>query len=112
MDTISKIFSLMKSKKIPQNDFARIIGVKPQSVTDWKAGRSESYLKMIDKIAECLEVTTDYLLGKEQKEKPTTVSDDGQSALFRAKFQQLTPEQRRLVEAHMDLMLESQPPVK
>lgn len=65
MDTLDKIFYLLKNKGISQKSFADAIGVKNYTITEWKNGKSQSYMKYIDKIADFLEVSSDYLLGRD-----------------------------------------------
>lgn len=65
MDNIlNKILKLLSESEFDQKEFADKIGVKPQVVSDWKAGRNKSYTKYIDQIADFFNVSTDYLLGK------------------------------------------------
>lgn len=73
MDTMKLIFDLLSKKGIKQGAFSDAIGVKAQVVSDWKAGRSKSYIKYIDRIATYLNVPVDYLLG--QTEDPRPASD-------------------------------------
>ena len=63
MNTLDKILSLLTEKGIQQKTFAENIGVTKHTITDWKNGRSKSYMKYIDKIADYFNVSTDYLLG-------------------------------------------------
>lgn len=63
MCTLDKIFELLKSKNINQQTFAQAIGVKKYTISEWKNGKSQSYKKYIDKIADFLGVSSDYLLG-------------------------------------------------
>lgn len=63
MDTIKKIQTLLIEQKKTQKDLCEYIGIKQQAFTEWKSGRSKSYTKYIDKIAEYLDVSIDYLLG-------------------------------------------------
>lgn len=76
MDTLAKINNILKQKGKKQSDLTAYIGIHKNNFTDWKAGRSNSYLKYISQIAEYLEVSTDYLLGNEQKEKSLSPIDD------------------------------------
>ena len=110
MDTIARVFLLLKLNKKSQKELGDALGVKQQLITDWKSGRVKSYMKYIDKIAEFLGVTADYLLSGEEKEVPAAISGDGLDNAFRKKLMLLTPEQRAILEAHMDLMLGSRPP--
>ena len=76
---ISRILMRAKEKGLSQKQFAIQIGVHPQVITDWKKKASAtSYNDRIAKIAEVLDVSTDYLLTGE-KEKPALQSEDGLS---------------------------------
>lgn len=81
MKTVEKIIQLLTDRNVEQQALASYIGVKKQTITDWKSGKTESYKKYIDKIAEFFGVSTDYLLGNETAVvKPT--DDDIKFALF------------------------------
>ena len=67
MDTLSKILLCLKQKNKTQKEMTSFLGFTNSTFTDWKSGKSNSYLKHISKIAEYLEVSTDYLLGNEKK---------------------------------------------
>lgn len=64
MDTLHKILKLISNKGIDQQDFAIQLGLHKRTITDWKSGKSKSYMKYIDRIADYFNVSTDYLLGK------------------------------------------------
>lgn len=70
MDTITRIIACVKEKKITQVQLAEHLkekGVKKQTITDWKSGKSNTYYELIDEIAKYFGVTTEWLLtGKEQ----------------------------------------------
>lgn len=61
MDISQRMFELAE-KKYSQKEFAEILGVKPQRISEWKRGLSNSYQKYIPQIAEALGTTTEYLL--------------------------------------------------
>lgn len=63
LDIINKILSVMKEKKISQKSLADFLDVREYTISQWKNGKSQSYMKYINKIADFLGVTTDYLLG-------------------------------------------------
>ena len=52
-----RIFSLLKEQKISQKDFAQAIQVSPQTITDWKKGKSHSFSTMLSVIAPVLHTT-------------------------------------------------------
>ena len=63
-DTVKKILSCMKRRNITDKQLTKDIGINKSAVTDWKTGKTKSYKKYIDKIAEYLGVSVDYLLGR------------------------------------------------
>lgn len=78
MDVSQRIFELAE-KKYSQKEFAVILGVKPQRISEWKRGLSSSYQKYLPQIAEALGTTTEYLLTGEgpKKKSAPAVSDSG-----------------------------------
>lgn len=66
MDAVDRIFEKVKEKYAEQKDFAEDIGTSASKVSEWKRRKSSSYVKYIDKIAEALDTSVEYLLsGKE-----------------------------------------------
>lgn len=61
--TVKRIFYLLENRKIEQKELADYLGTNKQTITDWKRGKTKSYKKNIDKIAEFFGVSVDYLLG-------------------------------------------------
>lgn len=62
-EVLNRIIGLLKSKNKNQNELCQYIGISAQVFTDWKGGRNSSYKKHLQKIAEYLDVSVDYLLG-------------------------------------------------
>ena len=58
------IKALRSSIKISQVDFARMLGVTKQCVSNWENDNVLPSIEMLAKIAELFGVTTDYLLGR------------------------------------------------
>ncbi len=87
---VERILEAISSLGIDQKSFAQMIGVRPQAITDWKNGKTVSYKRHIEKIAEALGTTTEYLLtGEGPKKKPApavsdsdTISEDEIKAAF------------------------------
>lgn len=77
---------LRKSKGLTQKEIAEHIGVSRQAYANYESGNREPDFKTLLKLAEYLDVSTDYLLGEtdEIKEKtPAEVSEeDLKVALF------------------------------
>ena len=56
-----RIFQLLESEPISQKEFAKIVEVSPQTITDWKKGKSRSYMQKLPIIAYALRSTTEWL---------------------------------------------------
>lgn len=62
--TVERIVFLLKENNVEQKDLAQHLGINRQTITDWKNGKTKSYQKCIEKIAEFFNVSVDYLLGR------------------------------------------------
>lgn len=70
----NRIKYLRQSRELNQVQLADKLGVAKQSVSNWENDNIMPSVEMLEKIADFFEVSTDYLLGRE--EKKTT---DGQT---------------------------------
>ena len=107
MNTLDKILSLLTEKGIQQKTFAENIGVTKHTITDWKNGRSKSYMKYIDKIADFFDVCADYLVEKTDDKSPLpkeaiNIFDNvDMNAFSRQLYEQLTKEERKKVQEYI-----------
>ena len=107
MNTLDKILSLLTEKGIQQKTFAENISVTKHTITDWKNGRSKSYMKYIDKIADFFDVSADYLLEKTDDKSPLpkeaiNIFDNVyMNAFSRQLYEQLTKEERKKVQEYI-----------
>lgn len=62
MDCAERLFFLVDEKYKEQKDFAADIGVTASIVSEWRRKKSASYVKYIDRIAEALGTSVEYLL--------------------------------------------------
>lgn len=107
MDTVTRIFELLDSTTMEQQEFARLVGVSDDTASNWRRRKSGSYTKYLTQIADVLETTVEYLLTGE-KEKPATREGDEldeQTARLVDKLRQMAPEDQELLEAQIDVML-------
>ena len=111
MNTLDKILSLLTEKGIQQKTFAENIGVTKHTITDWKNGRSKSYMKYIDKIADFFDVSADYLLEKTDDKSPLpkeaiNIFDNvDMNAFSRQLYEQLTKEERKKVQEYILILI-------
>lgn len=102
MDVLNRIIELLERNGRNQKELMDYLGIKKSAFTDWKAGKSRSYLKYASEIAGYFGVTTDYLLRGETdtKEKPVGNKADELSdydARVLAWFRSLPPEKREAI---------------
>lgn len=81
-----RIFQKIEETEISQKELANSLGISPQTITDWKNGKSNSFAKKLHLIAPVLGVTVLWLLsGTESKEKEGTSTPSikaGQNKLY------------------------------
>lgn len=82
------------------NAVGRIVGASSGSITAWKQG-TEPRPSMVLKIADYFGVTSDYLLGLD--EKPADVLDQVDVAWY-GQFQELTDEQKDIIRDMVAVM--------
>ena len=80
--TLERIFTTLKQKNKDQKALADYLGIKPQTITDWKSGRNKSYNKYITLIASFLDVSVNYLLLQETP-LPDKATDEEWRTLFK-----------------------------
>ena len=62
---IDRILDLMQKNNINATELARLLGLSPSAVTDWKKEKSKPTTTHVIKLSEIFKVTTDFiLLGK------------------------------------------------
>ena len=62
---------LLDEKGLKNADVARATGISNMTLSDWKRGKSVPKSDKMQKIAEFLNVSVDYLMTGEEKEVPT-----------------------------------------
>lgn len=104
-EAVMRILSLMKEKGFDQKTFAEQLGIRAQIITDWKKGTTTSYTRYIQRIAELLGVSADYLLTGTVADSATVGDPELAAAL--AQFEKLTAEQRAKVIGYMEGLISS-----
>ena len=75
MDTLNKISELLKERKISQSELCSFLGIKKNAYTNWKSGHTSSYKKYLPQIADYLNCSVDYLLGREESSNDSSTPD-------------------------------------
>ena len=106
MSTLDKIQELLKKRNKKQKDLTDYLGITKNAFTDWKSGRINSYMKYLPQIAEFLNCSVDYLLGRTdepapQKTQPVVImakGGDGQDVI------EVSEEQYQKIKKILELM--------
>lgn len=107
MDTVlARILDLLSEKGITDKKFCLDNSFSLSTVSDWKSERNQSYKKHIQKIAQYLHVSTDYLLGNEQKNSVSTLSADTDSQEVYRQIKKLPPEKQKQVFDYVRFLAE------
>ena len=99
-----RIRDLRKQKRMSQTELAKSAGVSQTTVTAWENNKAEPSSSAIAQLADIFNVTTDYLLGRpdkqETKKDDVELSDDDVIMTWRGK--PLSDEDRELIRRIMN----------
>ncbi len=62
VNTVDKISLLLEQKHLTQSQLSEYLGLKSYCVSEWKSGKTQSYKKYLEKIAQFLEVPVSELI--------------------------------------------------
>lgn len=69
---VDNIFLIMGQRNITAKELSEKTGISAGNISDWKSGRSYPKAEALNKIADYLDVSVDYLLGR--TDSPTTIN--------------------------------------
>lgn len=95
---------LCKERKTTITKMSEDIGLSNAAATSWKKGAVPK-ASTLEKISAYFGVSTDYLLGKEDEKKPAGQQANG---LESTGYEQLTPENRKMIDSLIESLLKSQ----
>lgn len=67
---LERLFEIFDESGLNQREIADLIGVRPQVISEWKPGKTKTFLKYIDVISEKLHVSSDYIYCKTNEKYP------------------------------------------
>lgn len=85
MDSLGyRIKYLREKSNLSQKEFAKKIGVSNTVLSRYESGDRKPDYEILQTIADYFEVSTDYLLGRTDKQEPTSTLQDDDEAEFQA----------------------------
>lgn len=100
MEVLTKILELLNKNHIQQKELSDYLGLSKNTMTGWKSGNNNSYMKHLPKIAEFFGVSVDYLLGKESP----VAENDFTYALYNEIAHDLSAEQIQQLKQFADFL--------
>jgi transcriptional regulator with XRE-family HTH domain len=86
---------LLDEKKLKNADVSRATGISNMTLSDWKRGVSQPKMDKMQKIADYLEVSVDYLMTGEEKENKIPIFEYSSDIMELIKlYSQLNKEQK------------------
>ena len=105
-DMYKRIEELCKQKGVNMTQMCRDTNIPRGNLTDLKMNRtSELSTKTLGKISVYFGVSMEHLLGHEENKKPADQKADGLRGLG---YDELTPENKAVIDALIDTLLKSQ----
>ena len=98
-----RLKELRFKKKITQDELSEVLGVSQQTVGTWETNKAAPKLEMLKTIADYFEVTTDYLLERDNGETGLTLSEEQAKFLFY--FDELDTTNQQKVFGYMEGLL-------
>lgn len=110
MGFIENVLSLIDKKGITKNKMLKDLGMGTGTFNTWEKRGTIPNGEILSKIAAYFNVSTDYLLGNEQKNKPAENGEpiNEKQMLIMEKLKMLTPENYELAIAQLDAILNHQ----
>ena len=89
MEVLTRILILLDENHLQQKELSDYLGLSKNTITGWKNGNNNSYMKHLPKIAEFFGVSVDYLLGKEETDFTYALYNELAHDLSEEQLQQL-----------------------
>ena len=96
MEVLTRILALLDANNLQQKELSDYLGLSKNTITGWKNGNNNSYMKHLPKIAEFFGISVDYLLGKE--------GNDFTYALYNELAHDLSEEQLQQLKQFADFL--------
>ena len=93
---MNKIKELRLSKKLSQQQLAKILFVNQTAVSQWERGATTPNLQLLTKIADYFNVSIDYLIGNDTNKKSPSIKEE------------LTADEQKLLKSFRELNEEGQ----
>ena len=100
---VERIIDTMKARSISQNELIEYLGLGNGAFTRWKYDGSTSYMKYMDQICDCLNVSKEYLLYGKKDESFELSLLPSEVGIYK-KLREMTDVQRNQIYGLIDII--------
>ncbi len=101
---LSNILKEMQKQNKSQKELTDYLDVSKSTFTDWKSGKSKSFMKHLPQIAEFFQVSVDFLTDQKNKTAPSEQSLSPKQQLLFDIVADLTDDELKKVIEYADLL--------
>lgn len=76
MINLDNLFKRISDLKLNAKKISEMTGISSGNISDWKSGRSFPSAPKLDILANCLDCSVDYLLGRTDTKRVVNIPDD------------------------------------
>lgn len=102
---MQNLFIILNERSIPRKDLCQAVNVSNGNLSDWKSGRCLPSADVLMRMADYLDTSVDYLLGRSERSEPAAPELAPEYQEIVELYQDLTPEQQSLIKATMQSWL-------
>lgn len=99
---MQNLFIILNERSIPRKDLCQAVNVSNGNLSDWKSGRCLPSADVLMRMADYLDTSVDYLLGRSEPAAPEL---DPEYQEIVELYQDLTPEQQEHIKITMQVFL-------
>lgn len=104
MDFSHKLTRLRKVEGLSREQLATKLGVSYSTVAKYETGVREPDFNMLEKIADLFNVSSDYLLGRSDKQSSSIERQSEDENLFFFDEENITPEEMEELKKHLEFL--------
>ena len=98
------LVKVRKARRMTQSELAKLIGISQQEISRYENGDVKAPINYIVDLANCFNVTTDYILGRDEMNRDNITDDKN----ILNSFNQLTDENKIRVSERIKTLLDLQ----
>ena len=105
MELQERLKQARNEKKISQQELAKLVGVHYTNIGRYERGEAVPSAHVLNKLAQSLDVTPDYLINGTLDDKADSSISDSELLIMFKKVEKLPAEKKRLVKEFLDSFL-------